>query len=301
MEFFLFFPSYNLTAQQLGTVITYEDSIDADEEGGRLFFPSFVFAESVTDEIYFIDGKSRIIISTPELFPIHTLGKNSGIETPQGLTVDVEGNLYVAQSATNGNPKHRISVYSACLQWDRDIFFEGFEGAESFVPYRIAIDKKGNMYVAGNHIGVLVLDKQGRFKEIISPEEEEGRKVRITSVSLDKAGRILLVSEEEGRIYVYDEARNFIMKFGEKGGSSGKLSRPRAVGVDHKSGRLYVVDYMRHTITVYNKEGKFIYEFGGLGLGEGWFQHPIDITVDDKGRILVADMFNQRVQVFNSW
>ena len=63
---------------------------------------------------------------------------------------------------------------------------------------------------------------------------------------------------------------------------------------------MYVVDYMRHTITVYNRDGTFIFEFGGLGWGEGWFQHPGDLAVDNEGRIIVADTFNQRVQVFNS-
>jgi DNA-binding beta-propeller fold protein YncE len=133
--------------------------------------------------------------------------------------------------------------------------------------------------------------------DIISPEEE-GKKAKLTSVTLDKAGRIYLLSEEEGRVYVYDENRNFLFKFGEKGGSSGKLSRPKAIGIDNRNGRMYVVDYMRHTINVYDKDGKYLFEFGGLGWGEGWFQFPIDLTVDPTGRILIADLFNHRIQVF---
>ena len=45
----------------------------------------------------------------------------------------------------------------------------------------------------------------------------------------------------------------------------------------------------------------FIFEFGGMGWGEGWFQHPLDLAIDSASRIMVADLFNQRVQVFNSW
>ncbi|MCK5506672.1 MAG: hypothetical protein KAJ10_16020, partial [Thermodesulfovibrionia bacterium] len=92
-----------------------------------------------------------------------------------------------------------------------------------------------------------------------------------------------------------------LLKFGEKVGSSGKLSRPKAVGVDYRKGRMYVVDYMRHTISVYSMDGTFIFEFGGMGWGEGWFQHPLDLAIDSGSRIIVADLFNQRVQVFNSW
>jgi hypothetical protein len=44
-----------------------------------------------------------------------------------------------------------------------------------------------------------------------------------------------------------------------------------------------------------------MFEFGGMGWSEGWFQHPSYLIVDKLGRIIVADTFNQRVQVFNSW
>jgi DNA-binding beta-propeller fold protein YncE len=288
---------YRLTAQTKGPPVTYLYSITEDEEGRRIFYPSFVFAEPVKNEIYVV-SQSRIFIYTSDYFPIFTLTKGNGIETPQGLTVDAEGNLYVAQSATKENPRHRISVFNACLKWEHDIYLEGFEGADSFTPYSLANDKKGNIYVAGTYFpGVLMLNNQGHLLEIISPEEE-GRKVKLDYVTVDRAGRIYLVSEEESNIYVYDENRKFLFKFGEKGGSSGKLSRPRAVGIDNRSGRIYVVDYMRHTVNIYDEAGKYFSEFGGLGWGEGWFQHPRDIAVDASGRILVADTFNDRIEVF---
>ena len=297
----LFMLPNRINSETLGSVITYQDSINYDEEEGRLFFPSFVFADRLRDEIYIIDGKGRVIVYTSDFFPLFTLSDSRGIYAPQGLTVDHKGNLYVAQASTAENPRHRISVFSECFKWKRDIYFKDFEGVDSFVPYRLAVDRKGIIYVASSYFpGVLILDSSGRFIDILAPVEDN-RKVNLTNVTLDNEGRIYLVSEEEGRIYVYDENRKFIYKFGEKGGSTGKLSRPKAVGIDDRSGRMYVVDYMRHAVAVYNNEGTYIFEFGGMGWGEGWFQHPNDIAVDASGRMFVADLFNQRVQVFNSW
>jgi len=291
---------YCAFAQGMGSVITYHDSIYNDEEESRLINPSFVTTDPVTNDIYIIDGKGRIIIYTDDFFPLYTIRKNQYLKAPQGITIDTEGKLYVTQSATPESPSI-VSVFSSCLRWERNIEVKGFEGDDSFEPHRVAIDGKGNLYVAANHFpGVIVMDDKGHFLDVISPEEE-GKKVSLNNVALDQAGRIYVLSESEGRIYIYDENRKFLFKFGEKGGGSGKLSRPKAISIDKKSGRIYVVDYMRHTVTVYDQEGTYIFEFGGLGWGEGWFQYPVDLHVDRDGRILVADLFNQRVQVFIAW
>ena len=294
--FSLFIPN-KVDAQQRSQV-SYLDSIIEDEEGANINFPFFVFAEPIKKEIYVIDSKSRIIIYTSDFFPLFTLDKNGGIDVAQAVTVDPEGNLYVVQGVTKDNPRKRISIFNACLKWERDIFLEGFEGAESFSPHRVVLDKKGNIYIAGSYYpGVLLLDTKGKLLEILAPEEG-GRKINVNYVTVDQTGRIYLVSEEVSHIYVYDENRKFLFKFGEKGGSTGKLSRPLAVGIDNRNGRMYVVDYMRHTISAYDRDGKYLFEFGGLGWGEGWFQYPRDITVDPMGRILIADTFNNRIQVF---
>jgi len=302
VAFAVLYPSFliprDARAQTISTPAIFEGVIDKDEEGGAMSLPSFVLAEPVRKEIYVIDSKARIIIYTSDFFPLYTLGQESGIEKPQGLAVDGDGTLYVAQPASEGNPHNRISVFSPCLKWKRDIILKGFEGDDTFYPYRVARDKNGNMYVAGlSFPGVLVLDADERFTDMIIPEED-GKKVKLNDVVLDKKGRIYLVSEDTGHVYVYDGNRKFLFKFGEKGGSSGKLSRPRAIGIDGRNGRMYVVDYMRHTILVYDSEGRYVFEFGGMGWGEGWFQYPTDLAVDSEGRILIADFFNNRIQVF---
>jgi DNA-binding beta-propeller fold protein YncE len=287
-----------LFAEQGVKGAAYLDSILYDEEKGRLRAPSFVFSDPVTNEIYVIDSQSRFIIYTKDFFPLFTVDRKKGIVAPQGLTLDADGTIYVVMGPSQGNPRSRIAVYNASLRWVRDMYFTGFEGSDEFIPYRIAVDRAGNLYVTGNfYPGVLVLDNKGKFIEKISPDEE-GKEAQLNNVTIDASGRIYIVSTAESKIYVYNENKAFLFKFGEKGGSSTKLSQPMAVGIDRRNGRIYVVDYMRHSINAYDREGKYLFEFGGMGWGEGWFQFPRDLAVDSAGRILVADTFNNRIEVF---
>jgi DNA-binding beta-propeller fold protein YncE len=274
-----------------------------DYQGKRLSYPSKLFVDSVKKEIYITDsGHGRILVYTHDFYPLLSIGKSDGIESPIGLAVDPEGCLFVAQSSGSKQKRARISVLNPSLKWKKDIFFEGFEDSDGFRPKNIAISKTGRLYVAGGSFyGVVVLNKDGAFSHLLSPVDRLGKmeeqKATICDLEIDSSGRIYLLSEDMGRIYVYDNQENFLLKFGKKGGGSGKLSRPGGMSLDEHNNRVYVIDYMRHTANAYSEDGRFLFEFGGKGWGRGWFQYPSDIAVDTYGNVLVADTFNQRVQV----
>jgi DNA-binding beta-propeller fold protein YncE len=283
--------------------VTTVHLITEDYGGKRLAYPLKVSVDRVKEEIYVTDsGNSRILVYTQDFYPLLAIGKSDGIEAPSGLSVDDDGSLYVAQAPDKKNPLPRITVLSPTLRWEKDILFVGFEGAEGFQPRNIAIhNQTGKIYVAGGYPGAVVLNKDGSFSHLLSPmdalKNQKEAKASICDVEIGAAGKIFLLSEDLGRVYVYDHKENFLVKFGEKGGSSGKLSRPRGLGVDRKKGIVYVIDYMRHAGNVYSDKGRFLFEFGGKGWAKGWFQFPSDIVVDTLGNVLVADTFNNRVQV----
>jgi len=273
------------------------------ESNDHLSFPSFVSVDETNGEIYVVDsGHSRIIIYTEDGYPLYVLDQDNGVEVPAGLWIDKTGYIYLCQLRTKGKNRGRISIFDPCLRWERDIFFKGFAGADKFRPRTVALSKERKIYVSGDAFkGVVVLDKNGAFSHMISPQDVlVGRKNKadICAVYIDGNNRIYLLSEGYGRCYVYDKNEKPLFRFGKKGGGRGKLSRPRGLGVDETRHWIYIVDYMRHTITVYKYEnGEYLFEFGGKGCGPGWFQYPTYIYIDHTQRILVADTFNQRIQV----
>ncbi len=124
--------------------------------------------------------------------------------------------------------------------------------------------------------------------------------VLLHDITVDSDGRIFLLSEETSKVYVYGPGENFLFSFGQKGGSSGKMSRPAGGSWNEKKKCIYVVDYMRHTILVFDMAGRYIFEFGGRGTGPIWFNFPTAIDVDRDGRVIIADLFNNRIQVLES-
>ena len=284
--------------------ITCIQIIQEDYEGLKISYPNEVLVDAVKKEIYVLDtGKSRILIYASDFYPLLSINKTHGINSPTGLAIDSEGYLFIAQSKGKMNKKERISVLNPSLGWKKDIYFKGFEGADNFAPSNIAISERGYLYVTGSsYRGVVVLDKDGTFSHLLTPVDRllgkySEEKATICDVEIDKKGNIYLLSEDMGRIYVYDSQDHYLFKFGKKGGSTGKLSRPRGIAVDSAGERIYVIDYMRHTANAYSGDGQFLFEFGGKGWGKGWFQYPTDIAVDSLGNVLVVDTFNHRVQV----
>ncbi len=279
--------------------VKFQKVIDYDEEDKPLSLTAFVYVDRRTDEIYLIDSRGRIIIYDSSFYPLLTLDRRRGILAPLALSIDPEGNLYVIQAPSKDFPEYRISVYDPALLWVRDLYIEKPPDVEEFVPLRIAIDKKGDLYIVGsNYPGVLVVDPyDGHIKNIISPQEN-GQKPPVSNVSIDSEGNIYILSSWISRIFVYNSEGKFLYKFGKKGGVTGKLSQPQAVVVDEKRDLIYIIDYMRHSVSVFDRKGRFLFEFGGKGWGEGWFLFPKYLDIDSQGRIIVADSFNKRLQVF---
>ena len=137
--------------------------------------------------------------------------------------------------------------------------------------------------------------------QAVEPTEETAviGPVKIVDIKRDSTGHLYLLSEETSKVYVYNAAEEFLFSFGRKGGSTGKMSRPKSLVIDEKRKAVFIVDYMRHTILIYDLGGRFMYEFGGLGRAPGWFQYPSGLALNREGQLLVADLFNHRVQVLD--
>lgn len=273
--------------------------ITLDDVGTPLRFPSRVSYDPKNDELYITSPQqSKLVVMTADYFPFLSVGKGRGLQNISGSLIK-DGRLYVCCGSSKEEPRPHIAVLDGAFLPERNIYFPDFE---KFSPNRLALAEDGKIYTVGlNGTGVYVLNADGTYLRTIQPKDNvfgEWQDSPILSLAIGKDGNLYLVSESMGRVYVYDRNEKYLFKFGEKGGEAGKLSRPVAIAVDDPNQRIYLVDYQRHTVAVYSKGGGYLFEFSGMGQGRGWLLYPNDIAIDGLGRLVVADSFNHRIQVF---
>jgi outer membrane protein assembly factor BamB len=304
--------------------------IDVDDSGLPLGHPSKVAFDRLYEETYVYAANKRITIYDKNFFPLGSIGVGRGVANVSAMAVGPGGALYLCRrgGAGDGSQYSVVTIYNSALLVEREIILNDIpELAGDFYGNGLAVAADGTIYLVGYSLegaariyrGAAVLDNQGNFQGWLAPrgmvfraaapagEEADAAPAGgamvdgvadLAGVSIDESGRLYLLSTELSEIFVYDRQGVFLHTFGTKGGARGKLSTPRALGVDYRRRLVYVVDYMRHTILTYDyDDGTFLYEFGGKGVGPLWYQHPNDLAVDSQGRVLISDLFNRRVQV----
>jgi sugar lactone lactonase YvrE len=114
-------------------------------------------SDSYADRILAIspDGHCEVIAGGTTNGFLDGAGKEAKFNLPQGIQLDGEGNLIVADSKNN-------AIRKIDKHFNVTTVATGFR-----LPYGVAIDKRGNIYVAdyGNST-IKVIDKQGRVKPI---------------------------------------------------------------------------------------------------------------------------------------
>jgi peptidylamidoglycolate lyase len=125
------------------------------------------------------------------------------------------------------------------------------------------------------------------------------------SIYVDREGFIWTTDNADNTVYKFDKTGKLLMTLGKRGvagdntsedafdGPSGVLVAP--------NGDIYVTDgYRNSRIVTFSKDGKFQKIIGGMKSKEpGLVDLPHGIVMDSKGRLIVADRNNKRVQILD--
>lgn len=200
-------------------------------------------------------------IPGPVSFVWKITGDPESFNSPTGLALDSQGNLYVFDV---GNA--RVLMYSSdgklLTHWGSQGSGDGQFGL--VLPHSVTIpdlivDGQGNVYVADF----------GNSREVVNPDN--------------------------ARVQKFDAHGKFLLAWGTAGNDDGKFIRPIGMAIDPQ-GNIYISDEQNYRIEKFDSTGKFLTEFGSSGSGDGQFLRPRHIAMDDQDNIYVADFGNDRIQ-----
>jgi sugar lactone lactonase YvrE len=154
-----------------------------------------------------------------------------------------------------------------------------FGGGMFVWPHGIHVDRDGNVWVT---------DARAPSADDLAKFPGE-----------DKKGSVVIKFNPEGKVLLT------LGKPGVKGNPPEALTDPTDVVTDLSNGDVYVAE--SHTdvadpnltgrISVFDRSGKFLRVIGKTGTGPGEFRTPHALEFDSKGRLIVADRHNHRIQV----
>ena len=167
-------------------------------------------------------------------------------------------------------------------------------------PYGIAVDSKGNVYVADQRVGaVFIFNPQTREVQLLR-NGFEAHFGWINGLAID----------DDDRLFVSDGKMHRVLIFNPKHEVEGQISEglvdPVGLAIDTTNRFLYVVDTQQDQVIVYDADTfKLLRRIGTGGKNHylttpGDFGAPQCAAVDKDGNLYVTDTLNNRVEIFDA-
>ncbi len=181
-------------------------------------------------------------------------------------------------------------------------------------PVDIESGPDGTLYVIDRTTGILQrFDAGGSLLSTIDIRATFFNDARPWGLAVGQDGTVFVADTFGWRILAFDaELHGLTLSLGERPPLDGTppgpyhLFGPRDIAID-ATGHLWVTDTGHNRIVVYTSAGEYIREIGapfsaealGRGSGSAEFSEPVGIDIAPNGEIVIADMWNARVQILD--
>ncbi len=221
-----------------------------------------------------------------------SVGEGAGqFRTTLGVAVDASGNVWATDEGNNRVEEFTSEgVFIKTFGWgvsNGEAKFQtctascraglpGSGNGEFNVPEGIAVDTKGNIFIAdrGNHRVQEFNSGIAWVRNMSQPKEKEGP----FYLALDSSGNIWVAYSWDNKIGEFSNEGVLLRIWGTGGSGPGQLSDPYGVSPGPE-GNIWVSEYGNNRVQVFTPSGEYVYGFGEQGSGPGQFnQAPHGLT-----------------------
>lgn len=223
-----------------------------------------------------------------------------GLSLPSSVYVDAAGNIYVANFGSNNIIEFPAGSTSTTV--GTVVAADGLNG-----PSYVTLNGAGDIYVADNNNNRVIVFPAGSTSTTPGTVRASGF-TNVQSIYLDPSDTM----------YVADFSGNSILKYAPgsgtgtivaggngAGSAANQFSSAAGVAVD-ANGNVYVSDKDNHRVQMFPSgstsatNGVTIAGTGIAGSGSSELSSPMNLFADNYGNVYIADLGNNRVQVYHS-
>ena len=262
---------------------------------GDKVYPVGIYCANGSDNIMITDVHNHCLRQLDKegtfIEAIGSEGRDDGqFKEPTAVALDA-AYMYITDSAANG----RIQKFSKY-----GLFVNKFGKKHLRQPCDIAISQKDqSIYISDcQKQRVYIYDRKCKYVGSIGRAEVVKLNYPV-GIVFDTAGNLLVVDRGQQcaciwQIDISKPKGEIIAKIGE-----GYLHYPFGVAITRDGSIVVTEQGKMNCVSVFSSQGELIQCFGGTGSSPGLLNSPSGVTVNSKGHIIVADTYNQRLQVFS--
>ncbi len=280
-------------------------------------------------------GRATVIAGTgkttdPKGIPrLRVLARDIDFSSPEGLVVDRDGNILLADSLNHAILKIDANGYLTSVVGNGQSGFngDGIQATEASLnlPYDVRLDSKGNVYIADvNNHRIRKVNTSGVISTVAGTGVAgySGDGGPAVNAQLHTPYGILL--DNDDNLLIADSDNNVVRKvgrdgvihtvagtgqrgFGGDGGSAlaATLDSPQSLGIDTQ-GRIYIGDEHNNAIRILERDGTVQTLVGTKGPGfsgdggaasAAQIADPENIWVRKDGTILISARDNSRLRI----
>jgi sugar lactone lactonase YvrE len=210
---------------------------------------------------------------------------------PQGMAIDQEGNLYVADTM-NSRVQKFTSNGQFLQQWDIDGMVYG-------MPRAIAVDHNGLVYVNNGQGNIRVFQSDGtELRRLI---DKNFLNFGVLGMAVDQEGNVYVSNAGLHQVRKYDSTGKVLLTWGARGAGPGEFNAPSGIAIDHE-GTIFIADPGNFRIQKFDAMGHYLGQWGEKESAEpGQFSFPQALTFDSYGNLHVMETKNYRIQVLDPY